>query len=564
MKRVSMKLLQVTIISVFLIVHLLSGQPTLSDIPIVPPTGLNLLEHERMRREQQSMQKIENIVSRVVSQKSDLKKKKRFEKEKIKLACNHAGNAQTKQQEIVTPHLYKLLENFYRSPDLAKKKISLHFKKTDIKRALELIAKMGQITCVVDSDVTGYIDDIKLENMSVGASLQLLLSSNNPRLALLKLHDIWRVVRIPVAAEALSEQVSMLEDEEYAQEVVTLFHAKWDEHFKKRIENLWHGIVGSKSAKEGSYVMFDDATKKVFFRGQRQHVQDFTQCLHQLDQPIAQIKIDARVIIASKDFDENFGIQWSGVYNRRASVNHFDFIGLGPITSNDPNSPDYTASHNLFSNLIGWSLNFLPTGMFTKTGLNIPIVFGNKDMSTKRLNLMLNMAETRNEIKTILKPSLLVNSEESAEILVGEQLPQETRVDETIEGKLTNVTTTQYKDVGMKIKVKPVATPDQEAVFLDVYVENSSVVRQELAGIQTVNNGGLFTYTIETSRSKNRVLLKSGQTTLISGLIVKTQERMKTGIPYLQDIPVLGWFFKGSRKHLVDKQILIFLTPTIV
>jgi len=51
---------------------------------------------------------------------------------------------------------------------------------------------------------------------------------------------------------------------------------------------------------------------------------------------------------------------------------------------------------------------------------------------------------------------------------------------------------------------------------------------------------------------------------LISGLIVNKNERNKTGVPLLQEIPVIGWFFKGKRKVIEDKQILIFITPTLV
>lgn len=525
----------------------------------IPPTGLNLLEYDRKQREDKSIKKIKRIVTQNSRQKKRKSKKKIPKQKNIK---NTNCKLEKKKDSIFL--LNRILNETYLLPSLSQKKITLHLKKIDVRQAIALVAKMSDITCVVDTNVCGKIIDMRLDDVSVGEALQLLLESNSPRLALIKSCDVWRVVTIPVAEEILQEKVALLENQQYSQKTVTLFHARWDDSLKRRIEHLWHGIIGKKNTEDGSYIMFDDACKKIFFRAKNTYADDFLKCLNEVDQPIAQIKIDARVIIANKDFDENFGIQWSGVYNRRASAKNFKFLGFGPITSGDQSSPDYTASHNLVSDLIGWSLNFLPTKTVTQSGLTIPFVFGNKDMSTKRLNLLLNVAETREEIKTILKPSLLVNSEECAEILVGEQLPQETRVDESIEGKLTNVTTTQYKDVGMKISVKPVASPDQSSIFLDVYVENSSVVKPSIDNSQNPNSRGLFGYTIETSRSKNRVLLKSGQTTLISGLIVKMEDRIKTGIPYLQEIPILGTLFRGSRKHLVDKQILIFITPTIV
>ena len=114
-------------------------------------------------------------------------------------------------------------------------------------------------------------------------------------------------------------------------------------------------------------------------------------------------------------------------------------------------------------------------------------------------------------------------------------------------------------------KVKPTVKPDQKSVFLDIFVENSAVTQPQFERTRVSSTApSSFNYTIETSRSQNRVVLKSGQTTLIGGLITKMTEHNKTGIPILQEIPVIGWFFKGKRRMLVDKQILIFITPTLV
>jgi len=77
-------------------------------------------------------------------------------------------------------------------------------------------------------------------------------------------------------------------------------------------------------------------------------------------------------------------------------------------------------------------------------------------------------------------------------------------------------------------------------------------------------NKSNFNYTVQTARSKNKVLLKSGQTTLIGGLITKGEEDVRTGIPLIQEIPILGWLFKGKRKKKIDKQLLIFITPTLI
>ena len=158
-----------------------------------------------------------------------------------------------------------------------------------------------------------------------------------------------------------------------------------------------------------------------------------------------------------------------------------------------------------------------------------------------------------------------MHHQEDAEILVGEELPHEIKVQESIEGKPTNVTTTNYKDIGMKLKVKPIVAPDHKAVFLDIFVENSDVVAPKAVLQSSADSSrGNYNYTVRTSRSRNRVLLNSGQTTLIGGLMMTVKENSKTGVPFLKDIPVLGFFFGGSRKRFVDKQLLIFITPTLI
>ena len=196
--------------------------------------------------------------------------------------------------------------------------------------------------------------------------------------------------------------------------------------------------------------------------------------------------------------------------------------------------------------------------------IRLPFIWGNKNFDSNRVNLILQAAENKNQIRTILKPSLLVNNDEFAEILVGQQMPHETKIAETVEGQPSNVTTTQYKDIGMNVKIKSIIAPDRDSVFMDVFVEYSYLARPRIE-FDTLPgpDSKSFNYIIETSRSKNRVLLKSGQTTMIGGLIINTEERIQTGVPFLQDIPILGFLFKARRKAVIEKQLMIFITPTI-
>jgi general secretion pathway protein D len=205
--------------------------------------------------------------------------------------------------------------------------------------------------------------------------------------------------------------------------------------------------------------------------------------------------------------------------------------------------------------LNNWALNLLPDA--ASKFLNFPAIFGGKDLDSKRLNLVLNAAENKSIIETILKPTLLVNSNEPAEILVGQEIPIETSVQESIQNTLRNVNTINYKDLGMKLRVKPTVQPDQKTVFLDIYVEHSYIK-------DSSTSFDSKTSIIAVTKSKNRVILNSGQTTLIGGLISNERRKTKNGIPILQSIPGIGWLFSGRRKVKADDQLMIFITPTII
>lgn len=543
------------------------------DLSMIPPSATKMLKQERVDREDQAMSSIKKIVHDVVA--SERKNNKRHKKSQPVLKNNA-----TQKNRVVEKALSKILENSalaqemsdiidkqFHDPELQNKHISLTVKQIPTRDALILIAKNSGLQLVVDADVTGVIQELNLDNIPLSAALHSVLMSNDPKLAIIKSFGVWRVLKMQAARDFFSSLASRERDKDIVVSCKTLVYAKWNDALKIRIEKLWQGITQPDGQKNSSYLVFDDVNKKLYYKAHQYQVEEFEAHLGQIDMKIPQIRIDARVVMATKNFEDSLGFNWSGVYNRRAAIKHFDFVGLGPVNKETGNGTDATTEYN---DIAGWALNLIPTS-FEKLGIRVPFIFGNKDMNTKRLSLELNAAENRNEIRTILKPSLLVFNDESAEILVGQEMPHEVRLDETIESRLTNITTVNYKDVGMKIRVKPIVVPDQNGVFLDVYVENSMVTKPAfpiIQGSSFVNEVGerraTFNYTIKTSRSQNRVLLKSGQTTMIGGLMTNSRGSDVHGVPGIQDIPVLGWLFKGSKKHRIDDQLLIFITPTLV
>jgi len=414
-------------------------------------------------------------------------------------------------------------------PFFLEKKISLLLYDVDISDAINLVGKCVDTTFLIDPDVRGTVRSANFSDVPLSIVLRSLMHGNDPQLSLIKENGLFRVVRLSKAKEI----VENLNEKGYESCVSTICYSRLGDSEKEKIGKMWEGIIDDQDDTKGCYLVFDDENQKVFFRGLSNHTLQFKRFLREIDLKIPQVKIEARFVCAERGFEENFGLEWSGIYNRRASS------GRGVNLS-----------------LIDWALNFLPTPDLAAKVMSLPFVLGGGDVGNRRLNLMLNAAEDRNEIKTILKPSILTNDKERAKILVGETVPIETVVEESVDGRLRQRRTADYKDVGMKLHVLPVVSPDRRFVDLEIFIENSQKS-------DTVTSGSATYPVIRTTRSRSSVRLQSGQTTMISGLIKDVKEEYSRRVPILSDVPIIGWLFGGRRKRLQDMQLLIFITPTV-
>lgn len=498
----------------------------------LPPFAANLLRDERKRLEQERTLELEEAVSRVLTQKEAAKKKD-----------EHKPVALSKEMR-------QYLSGQYEDPIFLSKNVTLTLKDVSVRYAIELIGKTTGFSFLIDPDVSGFIQSLHFKNVPLAIVMRHILRGNRPRLALIKDSGLYRITRLRQAKDIILGN----RERDFLCEVIKINSLVLNKHQKVRLEKLWRGIVGEDIGKPGFYMMFDEKSKNVFCRGRSSQVKQFKKFLKAIDTKSHQIKIEARFVCAEKGYEENIGFQWSGIYNRRASIKRgFNFVGVGKPLADINNNPQQQPA----SSLVDWALNFLPTPDKAAKTIRLPFVFGGNDLNTKRLNLVLNAAEDRNEIKTILKPTVLTNDGEDAEILVGENVPIETIVEESVEGRLRNVTTATYKDIGIQLKVRPIVVAEGRAITLDIFIENS----QQSDVLQTGNN----TYPIiRTTRSSTRVSLRSGQTTMISGLMKDIKEKYRSKTPYLSSIPFLGWFFQGARRKKQDMQLLIFITPTIV
>lgn len=170
---------------------------------------------------------------------------------------------------------------------------------------------------------------------------------------------------------------------------------------------------------------------------------------------------------------------------------------------------------------------------------------------------LLRAAQTSSDINVLSAPTLLTADNQEAEILVGQNVPFiASRATDTtqLRNLFANV---QREDVGITLRLTPQIS-EGETVRLDVYEEVSAIVPT------AVGDPNLVGPTTSVRSASTTVIAKSGQTVVIGGLISDNSFRQRSGVPYLQDVPVLGNFFRTDGANSDKINLLIFLTPHIV
>ena len=231
-----------------------------------------------------------------------------------------------------------------------------------------------------------------------------------------------------------------------------------------------------------------------------------------LDTKTPQVEINARLIDMDSRATRELGINWS--------VNNFMSPGNNVNGSLDISNPVQNAAGDL---RIGTVQNW------------------------GELMAKVEALETANLAHLISNPIITTTDNREASILVGQKIPL--IVSDEAGNAITQLTT-----VGISLMVTPHINQDNQ-ITLDVHNEVS-----DLSSQATVQGGVI----INTSEADTRVLVENGETAIIAGLIRSIDGKLESGIPLLMDIPLLGGLFKHSTNTKVSRELVIFVTPTIV
>lgn len=283
----------------------------------------------------------------------------------------------------------------------------------------------------------------------------------------------------------------------------------------------------------------DKATNSLVIMASPADYNNLVQVIKKLDRRSKQVFVQVLIAEVTLNKSRAVGMQLGALGIAQISK----YFGIGAFY--DP----FGVLSNLATSGLASSTTGTSTSTPTNATLNFPVagVPGN-------IAAVLQALDSNDLLNVLSTPNILTSDNKEAEIVVGSNVPFQGS--STISSGLST-TSIERKDVGITLKIKPQIS-EGDYIRLDLSQEISAI-----GATITVGNGA--TDRITTKRSaKTNIVVKDHETVVIGGLIQDQDEDVVTKIPFLGDIPGLGWLFKTKSKTKTKTNLMILLTPRIV
>jgi type IV pilus assembly protein PilQ len=422
--------------------------------------------------------------------------------------------------------------------DYVGDRISLNFQSIEVRAVLQLIADFTELNLVASDSVTGSIT-LRLQNVPWDQALDLVLKTRG-----LDSRQIGNVMMVAPAQEIAERERQEIEANKQLAELAPLQSEFIRIRYAKAIDVVGLFEAGSEEGgsliSERGSVVVDERTNSIVVTDTAAKLAEIRDLIEKVDIPIRQVMIEARIVIASSNIDEQLGIRWGGGY---LNVSGDKFTSI---------AGDTASATNLNSQLIGGGQVDMPSAPFVDLGVaeatsGFAVGFTSTDLF---LTAELSALEASGEGEVVSQPKVITGDKQKASIKSGTEIPYQ-------EGAASGATTTAFKEAVLKLDVTPNITPD-DRILLDLVVNQDSV-----GDLVPSGNGGLIP-TIDTTELMTQVLVGNGETVVLGG-VFKNEELVKVEkVPLLGDIPYLGNLFKSTANSQQKTETLIFITPRIL
>ena len=475
-------------------------------------------------------------------------------------------------------------------PELTIKKysgkpISVDFQNVEVRSVLHLLSQFMQTNIVASDEVTGTIM-LNLINVPSDQALDIILSSKHlgkrvngnvilvaPLAELAKQHENYlnaqqqKIARLPLRSEYIRLNYAK------ASEVHALILKASSQYIDNRINsrnyiensglesshvnsNPAEGDEASKLSSKSSSTLLssrgviavDTRTNTLIVKDTADSINNIRMLISQIDIPVQQVMIEARIVSATDNFSKELGVKW-GVLSNGVANNDTLLVGGSDQTLAD--LKQFSMRNTTFK---GKPVNYPDYAVSRPDNLNIDlgianpagsIAFGILSMSDLMIDLELSAMQAEGRGEVISTPKILTLDKQTAKVSSGTKIPYQSES----EG---GGTTTQFEEALLSLEVTPNITPEGE-ISLQLNIENGRP--------NPVSSGVIL---IDTDRLSTHVTVADGQTIVLGGIYRNQIFNNVEKVPFFGDLPLLGRLFKKDLRRNDKQELLIFVTPTLI
>lgn len=460
-------------------------------------------------------------------------------------------------------------------------KLSLNFQNIEVRAVLQLIADFTGLNLVASDTVGGNIT-LRLKDVPWDQALELVLKTKG-----LDKRQVGNVLMVAPAAEIAERERQEIENNKQIEELAPLQteymrirYADAKELFKLfdgdsedggDSDNATQSILSPRGS-----VIVDERTNSLLVTETAQKLEEFRRVVKLLDVPIRQVLIEARIVIASSNFDEQLGINW-GLSTKRnvdgtnvyaggtnsqvmdAWNTNVDVRGKNSLArANARYDADQAGNKN---GVVDGDERIKPIALlnevFPPSSNNVLLGLGNRTgqfavgllRNNFHIGMELSALEAQGKGEIVSQPKVITGDKQPAVIKSGTEVPYE-------ESAANGNTTVSFKEAVLKLEVTPSITPD-DRIIMDL------VITQDSLGELVQTSRGQIP-TIDTTELETQVIVNNGETVVLGGVFNTEEVHAERKVPVLGDLPYVGKLFKQNSVRQNKAETLIFITPKIM
>jgi general secretion pathway protein D len=306
----------------------------------------------------------------------------------------------------------------------------------------------------------------------------------------------------------------------------------------------------------GVTVTADPPTNALLIQASQEGFKTLAQVIAQLDIPRPSVLVEA--LIMEVDVTDSIDLGFSGLVRITSAGNQYV---IGSLTDSVLQSEEGDTTGGVLDNLVAAladnPANFVG-GAAIETGATL-------------IQGLIRASATVNGTNILSAPHILTLDNEEAEIKVGDNIPIissrvqsaagiDTDVDDDTTNSLATSQNIERQDIGITLRVTPQIS-EGDTLRLEIFQEVTAV-NEGLTGI--TGSAQEVGVALSNRKIENVVTVSDEETVVIGGLIDELQQDQEAKVPWLGDIPILGWLFKSTRDSIQKRNLLVFLTPHII